>query len=118
MMSWTSLKYGAAKAFLVEAENHGNIVTTWANTFTHFYTLWCVVTLSELGLNAAEFAGRYGAFMTRVAEVNAMAPGTQIPDEPQYVWAATYLENSQGASTEPAQRVARFDALRDALAQA
>ncbi|MNE85126.1 hypothetical protein D3C80_1820880 [compost metagenome] len=54
--------------------------------------------------------------MAKVDEVGEMISLEQaVPDEPVYALAMRYRENARGASTEEAQRIARLEALSEAI---
>lgn len=97
-------------------ESHNRCVTTWAKGFGNMYSLWCVVALAEDDLpDSAILADRYASFMTKVEEINELPPEAAIPAGHDYVLAARYRTNATGASTEEAQRVARYEVLREAM---
>lgn len=105
------------KERLLGMEAHDKAVTTWAKGVGHLYSLWSVLALTgELPENA-ELARRYAAFMRKVEELNDAPPEQPVPEGAGYAEAARYRENSRGASTEEAQRIARYDVLREILVQ-
>jgi hypothetical protein len=111
-------KFEAAKSTLSAMEADGNSVTKWARGFGALYSLWCVVALTADLPTAAMLAQRYASFMAKVEELADQAADQPFPQGEEYVLAARYRENARGASTEEAQRVARFEALQAALIQA
>jgi Protein of unknown function DUF262 len=108
-------KFEAAKSQISKMEENGKVVATWAKSFGPFYSLWCAVALNLDLPDAPELASRYSRFMTKVNELAELAPGLPAPAGQEYELAAAYRENSRGASTEGPQRVARHDALSQAL---
>lgn len=104
-------KFEAAKAVLLAMEEHNQAISAIARTSTAIYTLWGVIVEAEALPSADILADRYSLFMEKV---NALAEdaGAAATAE-QHILA--YRENTRGASTEPAQRQARHEALRAAL---
>lgn len=94
------------KSTLVAMEQRNRSVTEIARTFTHIYSLWGVLVTSAVLPDVEVLADRYKAFMTKVEELADLGPSVDLPDE-TYQSAAAYREASRGASTEPAQRLAR-----------
>lgn len=110
------VSFEKAKSRLKTMESHNRCVTTWAKGFGNMYSLWCVVALAEDDLpDSAILADRYASFMTKVEEINELPPEAAIPAGHDYVLAARYRTNATGASTEEAQRVARYEVLREAM---
>jgi hypothetical protein len=98
------------KETLSAMEQLNKSVTAIARTFTHIYSLWSVLVTAPALPTPANLADRYQAFMAKVESLADLPPGTPLPQggfEP----AAAYRENSRGASTEPAQRLARHTIL-------
>lgn len=103
-------KVELGKSTLAAMELRNKSVTEIARTFTHIYSLWGVlVTASSLPATDV-LADRYKTFMAKVDELADLAPGMPLPNG-GFENAATYRENSRGASTEPTQRRARHDIL-------
>ncbi|AYV46517.1 hypothetical protein CFHF_15395 [Caulobacter flavus] len=96
----------AGKSALVAMEGYNKSVTEIARTFTHIYSLWGVLATADLLPEATVLANRYQAFMAKVEELADRGPGLPLPGG-DYVHADEYREASRGASTEPAQRLAR-----------
>lgn len=106
------------KAFLSQMEEHNNCITTYAKTANNLYPLWALVVLNDNLPDADTLADRYVAFMEQVNNfVVADNPDELIPDnaEASLQNAFTYYKNSKGASTDLAQRTARFEALKSVL---
>ena len=100
-------EFGRELSYLGEIEAHGSVVSTYATTFAHLYSLWSWIALSS-DLPSAEIAAeRYEAFMKQVGEYE---PGSD--SDPDVM---TYAENSRGASTDLKQRTARHASLTNAL---
>lgn len=103
------------KSVLAQMERVNQAVTQHAKGFGNFYTLWALLALTPALPAPSDIATRYAAFMGRVAELaeqeNVQAFLETHPGA-DYGRAFTYLENTRGASTDLAQRVARLEALR------
>ncbi|MFB9981026.1 DUF262 domain-containing protein [Mesorhizobium kowhaii] len=104
-----------AKKLIGQMNDHEKTVSTWAKGFGPFYTLWCSIALSEGDRDGLVLAERYASFMAKVEELADHPPGTPLPQGEIYGRAAEYRENARGASTEPAQRQKRFEALNSIL---
>lgn len=102
------------KSTLVAMERRNRSVTEIARTFTHIYSLWGVLITADLLPDVELLADRYQAFMAKVEKLADLGPGMALPDG-DYERAAAYREASRGASTEPAQRLARHTILGDEL---
>jgi len=107
-----------AKLILSEMESHGEVVTRWAKGFGHFYSLWSVVALSTGDQDSQLMAERYASFMQKVAILAELNAGEPIPEGDEFQLAAKYLAGATGASTEPFQRAARYEALKSAVIRA
>jgi len=104
-----------AKQKLLGMEALENTVSRWTRGGTgHLYTLWCVLALVDDLPSVEELADRYSAFMSKVDEVADDEVIGQT-DGPELTRARRYRENARGASTEEAQRLARYETLKDAL---
>ena len=116
-------RFFAARDWLGSLEAATTAVSTSAQPFLHFYTLWAYI--AELGEelpDIAAFAERYSSFMQRVAETDALALEASDPEREETAAASEasgpvirYKLASTGATTEEPQRVQRLDALREAL---
>ena len=106
------------KSFLLHMEEANRVVTRHAKGFGNFYSLWALVALTPRLPAPADLANRYLLFMECVAELAAqddLQGFLQSHTGQDYARAFTYLDNSRGASTDLAQRVARLEALRTAV---
>lgn len=107
------------KNFISSIEAHNKSVTTHAKTANNIYTLFAVISLENILISPQEFADKYDAFMKLVEtfkEIDLEQP--QVLNEetpPNWDNAKKYYSNTLGASTEPPQRQARYDALKAAL---
>lgn len=111
-------KFAATKNYLLDMERHNQVITQYARGFGNFYTLWSLVALTDKRPSPDVLSERYVAFQHKVETLKAQSdlPAfLQSPDGANYSRALTYLNNSQGASTERAQRQGRLDALRAAV---
>ena len=112
-------RFDQVKATLQQMEEANNSVTEHAKGVGHFYALWALVALTDGLPTPAVLADRYVSFMQRVAELAAQDDVQVFLHDhpgPDYARAFSYLDNSRGASTDLAQRVARLEALRAAVA--
>lgn len=107
------------KALLSRMQGTNACITTFAQTYGAFYTLWSVISLHADQLAAAEIiAARYEKFMLRVEELakqEDLDVFLQAQESGAYTLAHRYFSNSTGARTEEAQRLARHRALLTAL---
>jgi hypothetical protein len=107
-------KFESVKAFILEMEQHGNVVSQLARTATNFYSLWCFVALANNNKPANEVAPLYKEFMESVGsiiksdELDTMSGDTGSSD---LHYQSSYAMNARGASTEFPQRQARQTAL-------
>lgn len=108
------------KEYLLEMEKAGNVVTRFARTLTHFYTLWSVIALNPVqfpdSVNAPTTAAKYQAFIELVNAISA----EETPAGAQALAAlnpdpAAYYENARGASTDLKPRQERQRLLAQAL---
>jgi hypothetical protein len=110
------------KEYLLEMEKAGKVITRYARTLAHFYTLWSVIALNadrfQDGSDAPATAAKYQTFMELVeaiaAEKDAAAKGAQSVAA-QNPREAAYYENSRGASTDLKPRQERQRLLAEAL---
>lgn len=108
------------KNILVRMEATNQSVKQYARGVGNFYTLWAMLALSPQLPPPDQLAVRYATFMERVAEVAGATPDDaaamlKVNQDPQYLSAYKYVENSRGASTDLAKRAARLEALRTAV---
>ena len=101
------------RKYVEEMENN-KVVTRWATTANHFYTLWSLVALFGNDLpSSEELANKYNSFMQRVSSMTTMTDLSSSDVKDQYAFA--YSKNSVGASTDSLQRTERLIALRLAV---
>ena len=116
----------AVRDWLDALDKETSVVSRHAQPFLHFYTLWAAITalVDQYGNVAAagDFAGfaeRYQRFMLAFREHDTSpldAPPSIDPDNSGFDGlVARYAAASVGATTEEPQRLARLDALRQAL---
>jgi len=106
------------KKFIVEMEDYNKSISLHAKTANNIYTLFSLVAIENLENNTVEFATKYDQFMNLVA-IFKEQPDEQnsepIIKPPNWENAYKYYANTLGASTEPPQRTARYEALKAAL---
>ena len=106
------VRFTAAKKFILAMEEKLEVITDYASTNTHFYTLWAWVVLRRpVNAEVDEVASSYRQFMEQVK----MLTKELVNPEGVRAEATAYFNNSRGASTDMAQRQARLDALIAAL---
>lgn len=106
------------KAYFVEMQNENACVTEFAKGFGSFYSLWALVALAPNPPAASQLAHGYKSFMEKVAvlgEQDDLQDFLAKNEGGGFAHALTYLNNSQGASTDLTQRTARLEALRAEL---
>lgn len=110
------LAFSDAKSLLSAMIDADPTITTWSKGAGHLYSLWCVLALNRDTLpSTTDLAGRYVAFMTKVDELSDDGRFEELASTAGYELPVRYRENARGASTEPAQRQARYETLREAL---
>jgi hypothetical protein len=106
------------KAYLSAMEAEDKVVSGFAKSLTHFYSLWAVIALNASKLKSAkESAQRYRTFMQKV-EMLAAQKNLDLFIESEgtaYQNAFIYYDNARGASTDLKQREARYKVLIDEL---
>lgn len=104
-------EFNQVKDRIKEIELTNQSITTYANTFTHFYSIWGVIALKNPPQDEMQnIALRYSAFMDQVSKIDL----GQVPEGvDQNV--LNYASNAVGASTELPQRESRHNALSSAL---
>jgi hypothetical protein len=112
-------RFNTAKAYVVEVERHGQIVSKHAKGVGNFYTLWSLIVLAEPSLPSPEvFAANYSSFMQEV-ELLASQQDLEIflsnAASGRYARTLKYLNNSRGASTDLTQRQERLEALQSSI---
>lgn len=109
-----SQEFERTKTFLRRLEAEGKVVSTYAKTFAHFYTLWAVVALNSSKLRPANESARlYKAFMEKVETLSAQKD-LEVFKENQgetYQSAYTYYNYARGASTDLMPRDERYKML-------
>jgi len=111
-----------ARSYLAKMEEHDNAVSQFAQSFTHFYTLWCVIALNLATLKAKpadKIAKRYISFMKKVETLAAKKDDleTFIKKDAKntYQSALSYYSQARGASTDLTPRQERYDVLKREL---
>ena len=104
-------KFEDGKSTLLDMERHNKAVTTMARTSTAIYTLWGVIVTADKPPSPEVLADRYAQFMEKVNAITDDASAASTAEEVVLI----YRENARGASTEPAQRQARHEALSAVL---
>ena len=107
-------KFEAVKAFILEIESHGEVVSKLARTATNFYSLWCFAALTINYKPAKEVATLYGSFMETVAliiKADDSDESVVVGGNTALRHQTSYALNARGASTELPQRQARQKAL-------
>jgi hypothetical protein len=114
-------KMAATKAYLVKLEELSNVVSTFAGSFTHFYTLWCVVALNLTAMKqkkVSDIGSRYSTFMKNVQTLAAakdLENFLKSDKKGQFATALAYYNQTRGASTDLAARQERYDILKQEL---
>jgi len=113
-------RFSEVKGFLNAMEEANGCVRSYADTLNHFNSLWAWIALSPRPLpDASLVAVAYAAFMERVENLrkqpNLETLLAEKADDPEFSAPYTYMMSSTGASTEPAQRIARRDVLYQVL---
>ena len=107
------------KSLLSRMQEVNAYITTFAKTYGAFYALWSVIALNADQLPEADkIAAKYSIFMRKVAQLgeqNDLELFLQSKTARTYSLAHRYFTNATGASTEEAQRTARYEALLTAL---
>jgi hypothetical protein len=110
-------KFAAASAYLNEMALAWPELVARTSSLNHLYVLWAVVVLDAIGVVEPDvMAVRYRAFIERYEDVRAKDiedPTRDRSAEDPLV--LKYVQASTGPSTEPPQRLARYEALRDAV---
>lgn len=109
------------KKFISEMEDYNNSISTHAKTANNIYTVFALIVLENIHSESQDFATKYDEFMNLVNTFKEEEFAEQNPEqivEPKPLnWdnAYKYYSNTLGASTEPPQRTARYEALKAAL---
>lgn len=116
-----SKSVAAIRAYLTKLEKHGNTVSECAKSFTHFYTLWCVIALNLSTVQARPARGvaaRYAAFMKKVGALTAekdLEAFIKTDTKNIYTNALSYYNSARGASTDLTPREERYAVLKREL---
>jgi Protein of unknown function DUF262 len=112
----------AARSYLSKMEEEDSAVSQFAQSFTHFYTLWCVVALNLAGSKAKpaeETAKRYISFMKKVEALAAKKDDLESfikkDTKNSYKAALSYYTQTRGASTDLTPRQERYEVLKREL---
>jgi len=112
----------AARSFLIKMQEKDADVSPFFQSFTHLYTLWCVVVLNlaaAKAIKAEAVAKRYVSFMKRVetlaAKKDDLEEFIKADRRNAYKSALSYYSNSRGASTDLAPRQERYEVLKREL---
>ncbi|MDO8732136.1 MAG: DUF262 domain-containing protein [Actinomycetota bacterium] len=106
--------------WLDDLDKETEVVSTIAQPFLHFYTLWSYINqLGNAPAGLTEFGDRYRKFMEAVGSYDASANEPSLPVDGAATeferLVAQYKSASVGATTEEPQRIARLDALQQAM---
>ena len=106
------------KKFISEMEDYNKSISTHAKTANNIYTLFALVAIEGVNDRSEDIAIKYDEFMNLVATFKEQ-PNEQnpepLPKPDNWENALRYYTNTLGASTEPPQRIARYEALKAAL---
>lgn len=108
------------RSLLQSLEERSNLISTHAQPFLHFYTLWAVLNRHQLlEPELDDFANRYRTFMEAVKEF-VIDEDSEVAVEaegmgPMEQFVSEYKSASVGATTEGPKRSARLSALDAAL---
>jgi hypothetical protein len=112
--------FDRVKEVILQMEAHSSAITQHSKSYTHFYSLWCVVANPESNIqDVGSFADKYLSFMNRVNEFfksDDQALSIMDDDNLPMKRAYTYAQNSRGANTEFPQRDQRNKMLLEELA--
>lgn len=113
-------KFFATRDWLDDLDKRSGVVSEAAQPFLHFYTLWAYLDgLGDAPGDAIAFSIRYREFMEAVAAHDLTTgddeSALQAEKGAVELLAARYKAASVGATTEEPQRVARLNALREAM---
>jgi hypothetical protein len=125
--------FSETKRKIIILDSHDSVVKTYSRTAANFYSLWMFVLLeySNREMDYAAIASRYASFMEEVGRLGSQSPSDETltttvdkaidassaSDQPDVGNPYKYFVNNQGATTELPQRLARHEALREALGQ-
>jgi len=111
-----------ARSYLAKMEEHDNAVSQFAQSFTHFYTLWCVIALNLATLKAKpadEIAKRLHFLHEKGRNARCEERRSrnlyQEDAKNTYQSALSYYSQARGASTDLTPRQERYDVLKREL---
>lgn len=112
--------FNRTRSSLEALEDVDNLVSTVAQPFLHFYTLWAAIHRSRtMPTTLGSLGAKYRDFMQRVADYEAEESAEEVPDIEQLTGldleVARYKRASIGATTDEPKRRARLDALESVL---
>lgn len=115
-----STQKSKVKKFISEMEDHNKCISIHAKTANNIYTLFALIALETINCTSNELAVKYDGFMNIVDSFKngEFSPEQNIEENAKPLnWdnAYKYYSNTLGASTEPPQRTARYEALKAAL---
>ena len=106
------------KAYLLDMEKEGSVVSGFARSLAHFYTLWAIVALNYDKLKPANESARlYKAFMQKVETIAAQKNLDAFLEDQGNMFqnAFTYYDYARGASTDLKPREERYKVLSTEL---
>ena len=112
------------KKFISDMEDFNESISIHAKTANNIYTLFGLIVLETIVDTPQDFARKYNEFMNLVEMIKEEehAENPDVAENPEPIikplnWdnAKKYYSNTLGASTEPMQRAARYEALKAAL---
>ena len=113
-----SRKLSFVKNYILKMQETGQVVTTFANGFGNFFSLWAFVALNEKKLPSAKKAAtNYQQLMSKVDKLQKEKdPEDFLKKHPAgYEKAYRYFRNSVQASTDQQQRKERHETLKASL---
>lgn len=115
-----STQKAKVKKFISDMEDHNKCISIHAKTANNIYTLFALIALETINCTANELAVKYDGFMKVVDSFRngEFSPEQNFEENVKPLnWdnAYKYYSNTLGASTEPPQRTARYEALKAAL---
>ncbi|PSS43932.1 hypothetical protein C6401_09270 [Arthrobacter woluwensis] len=107
-------KFSEILSYVEEMEKNSEIVSKFASSTAHIYSLWSWIVATETLPAPEESADAYREFMSAVSSWQKDEPLTEDAKKIQE-HVKQYVENSRGASTDQKQRAERQKALSAAL---
>jgi hypothetical protein len=111
-------KFEQVKAYLLSMETEESVISTYAKSLAHFYTLWAIVALNYDNLQPVkETARRYKAFMEKVETLSAQKDLEAFLAEHGATFQNPfiYYDYARGASTDLRPREERYKVLSKEL---